>query len=86
MDMEQSKTNFDLTKRVFCIGYNDPHSENDVVVEIDASKLTNVDMTYIQQLSQIIQSSGEVGTFRLNGLTITIYDMNSYEKDLIVCK
>jgi len=86
MDQEQPNTMYDLTKRVLCIGFNDPDGENDIVVNIDASKMTNQDYAYIQQLSEIIQQSGEIGTFQLGNLQINIYNIETYEKDLIVCK
>ena len=86
IDKEQPNTKFELDKRVFCIGYNDPHAENDIVVEIDASHMTNQDYVYIQQLSEIIQDSGELGTFQIGNLNITIHHIETYEKDLIICK
>ena len=86
IDKEQPNTTYDLNKRVFCIGYNDPYAENDIVVEIDASRMTNQDYAYIQQLSEIIQDSGEVGTFQIGNLNITIHHIETYEKDLIICK
>lgn len=86
MDTEQANTAYDLTKRVLCIGYNDPMGENDIVVEIDAKRMSNQDFAYIQQLAEIIQSSGEPGTFRLGGLNITIQNLETYENTLIQCE
>jgi hypothetical protein len=86
IDREQPNTKFELDKRVFCIGYNEPDAENDIVVTIDAKRMTNQDFMYIQQLSEIIQDSGEPGTFQLGSLSVTIYNLQTYETDLIVCK
>ena len=86
IDKEQLNTNFDLDKRVFCIGYNDPIGENDIVVNINRNTFTQQDFQLIQNLSAIIQDSGELGSFRLNNLEITIVTKQSYEQDLIVCK
>jgi len=86
IDSEQPKTSYDLTKRVLGIGLNDPQGENDIVVEIDATRLSNQDFVYIQQLAEIIQNSGEIGTFKLGSLQITINHLESYEKNLINCK
>ena len=44
------------------------------------------DLEYIFQLSEIIKDSGEIGTFNLGNLKITINSLNTYEKDLIICK
>jgi glycosyltransferase involved in cell wall biosynthesis len=86
IDTEQKNTTYELDKRVFCIGFNDPDAENDIVVEINASRLTNQDYAYIQQLSEIIQQSGELGEFTLGSLFIKIYNLETYENELIVCK
>jgi hypothetical protein len=85
-DTEQANTAYDLTKRVLCIGHNDPEGENDIVVQMDGKRLSNQDFAYVQHLTEIIQDSGELGTFRLGGLNITIQNLQSYENDLIVCK
>ena len=86
MDSEQPNTSFDLTKRVMTTPYSNPHEYDDVVVELDRHTFTQQDFGYIQQLAEIIQSSGEPGEFRLGNLKITIYRIKSREKDLIVCE
>jgi len=58
----------------------------DVIVEVDGNKFDNNDFNYIQNLNAIIQDSGEIGNFKLGNLLITINDLTTYEKDLIVCK
>lgn len=85
IDTEQSKTKFDLTKRVLHIGHNDPIRENDIVVEVDAKQMTQQDYNLIQQLAEILQDSGEIGVFQLGNLKITINQLNTYEKNLIIC-
>jgi len=86
IDQEQKNTLYDLEKRVLTIGYNDPEGENDIVVTIDRKTFTDYDYQIIQNLSAIIQDSGEPGTFRLSNLDITIISKESYVSDLIVCK
>jgi glycosyltransferase involved in cell wall biosynthesis len=86
IDSEQPNTKFDLTKRVLCIGHNDPEGENDIVVYIDGNTFTQLDFQYIQVLSEILQDSGQVGEFKLGNLQITIITMQSYENDLIKTK
>ena len=85
IETEQPNTKFDLTKRVFCIGYNDPAGENDIVVAIDGNTFTQTDFQYIQQLSEILQDSGQPGTFRLGNCQITIVSLIARESELIVC-
>ena len=86
IETEQPNTLLDLTKRVFCIGYNDPAGENDIVVAIDGNTFTQTDFQYIQQLSEILQDSGQPGTFRLGNCQITIASLIAMESELIVCK
>jgi glycosyltransferase involved in cell wall biosynthesis len=82
-DSEQPKTKFDLSKRIMTTEYNNPHDYDDIVVEIDAKRMTQQDAAYIFMLPEIIQDSGQVGTFRLGNLKITIHHIETYEKNLI---
>jgi GT2 family glycosyltransferase len=83
IDKEQPNTKFDLTKRVLHVGHNDPHGENDIVVELDKLRLTNQDFAYIQQLPAIFHDSGGIGEFQLGNLKLTVYSIETYEKNLI---
>ena len=83
LEKEQKDTVFDLSKRVLPITINDPFSDNDIVVEFDAKLLNNQNFQLIQQLSDIIKDSGEVGKFELDIFTVTINNMTTYENKLI---
>ena len=82
---EQPNTKFDLKKRILITRYNDPYSENDIILEFDGRNFNQNSYNIIQNLSDIITQSGEVGTFELDCFKITINNMQTYEKDLIVC-
>ena len=80
LEVEQKNTKFDMLKRM------KPWNaalDNEVVVEFDASKLTQQSFNLIQQLSEIIQQSGEVGEFELDIFKIKIRALNTYEQKLI---
>lgn len=81
IDLEQPNTSFDLNERVK--PYNNKKN-NEILVEIDGNNLTQQDFQIIQQLSEIIQDSGEIGEFKLGNLSITIEQLNTYENNLIV--
>lgn len=85
-EKEQPNTLYDLSKRVLSIKYNDPIGENDIVVEFDATKLSNDNFQYIQQLPEIIKDSGEVGEFELDIFKITVSHLEEYQNNLIVCQ
>jgi GT2 family glycosyltransferase len=83
IDREQPNTSFDLSKRVFIESNNDPHSENDIVIEFDATQLTQQNFQLLQQLPSIIKESGEIGKFELDIFTIEINHLEEYTKNLI---
>jgi hypothetical protein len=83
MDQEQSNTSFVLSKRVLCIGHNDPIGENDIVIEFDATQLNQQTFQLLNQMSGIIKESGEVGKFELDIFTITISHLEEQQHQLI---
>jgi glycosyltransferase involved in cell wall biosynthesis len=86
IESEQPNTRFDLTKRIFVIGHNDPQGENDIVVEFDAKQLSNHNFQYIQQLAAIIKDSGAIGEFEIDIFKITIYSLEEQQDNLIILK
>ena len=62
---------------------NDPHSENDIVIEFDATRLTQQNFQLLQQLPSIIKESGEIGRFELDIFTIEINHLEEHTKNLI---
>jgi glycosyltransferase involved in cell wall biosynthesis len=83
INSEQPNTSFDLTKRVLNINKNEPYAENDIIVEFNAQHFNQNSFNIIQNLSDIITESGEVGEFELDCLKITIRDLKTYEHELI---
>ena len=86
LDKEQKNTSFDLSKRIYTTGYNDPQLENDIVVEFNAKDFTNADFAFLQRLPEIIKDNGDIGQFEFDIFKITINSMTEYQNDLIVCK
>ena len=83
---EQPNTILDLHKRCHGLTDSDRFDYDDIVVEIDGKRFGEQEFQLIQLLPDIITDSGTVGTFRLGSLQITIVHLQTYEKDLIVCK
>jgi len=83
VETEQVNTIIDLSKRVLPF---DNEKNNEVLVTIDTKQFTEQDFNIIQQLPEIIKDSGEKGEFELNNLKIEIFKLNTYEKELIICK
>jgi len=86
IDTEQKNTSYDLSKRIYTIGYNDPILENDIVVEFDMKKFNQQSFNIIQQLPEILKESGEAGEFELDVFKITINSLTEYQEELVVCK
>jgi predicted Mrr-cat superfamily restriction endonuclease len=82
-EQEHKLTNYDLEKRILTTKYNYPLGENNIIVEFNGRNLTQDSFNILQQLSDIITESGEVGTFELDIFKITINKIESFSKDLI---
>ena len=82
--LEQPNTIINLHDRVKPL---DNEKNNEILVTIDGNKFTQQDFQYIQQLSEILADSGEPAFHgELGNITIEIFEeMNTYEKDLIIC-
>lgn len=78
---EQKNTKYNLKARIKQIGMIVP--SNDIVVEFDATRITNQSYQIIQQFSQILAESGEVGEFELDIFKIKIAALNTYESRYI---
>jgi len=83
LDKEQSNTSFDLNKKIKL--FNDKKN-NDILIEIDGNTFGNEEFKYAQNISEILQDSGEIGSFILGNLKVTINAINEYQNDLIICK
>ena len=80
IDSEQKRTDYDLSKRIF---YSTSNVVDNIEVRLDGLTFNNEDYTNIQNLSGIIESSGEVGSFELGNLEISIKSLET--KDMIKC-
>ena len=74
---EHKNTSYDLKKRVLNTGYNNPQEENNIVIEFDARYLTQQSFNIIQQLSDIVKESGEIGSFELDIFKIHIHNLET---------
>ena len=78
--VEIEDTSYDLYERIRTF---DDEKNNYILVEIDGNNFNQQDFQIIQQLSEIIQDSGEIGEFELGNLKINIIDLTTFEKELI---
>lgn len=81
IEMEGSNTMFDMDKRVLITKHNDPKGENNIVLEFDGTKLNEAYFKDIKQLSQIIDTIKEVGSYQFDIFTLTVNNLQ--KKDMI---
>ena len=80
-DLEQKHTLINLKDKIKQIKYNTPG--NDIIIEFDATKLTQELFSTLTQFPEIITNSGELGEFELDIFKFTIERMDTYEHNLI---
>tara|TARA_R110000737_G_scaffold340384_2_gene363205 strand:+ start:1458 stop:3209 length:1752 start_codon:yes stop_codon:yes gene_type:complete len=82
--IEKENTSYDLYEKIKPF---DSEKQNEILIQIDGNKFTQEDFGYIQQMSEIIQDSGDE-TFHgeIGNLIIDIIQMNTYENELIICE
>jgi len=86
-EKEQPNTSFDLNKRLHGAEYvneaEDRYDYDDIIVEVNGALFHQQDMQLLSQLSEILQDNGEIGSFGLGNLKITINSLDTYEHNLI---
>ena len=55
----------------------------DIIIEIDGNTFTQQDYNLIQQLNDIIKENGEIGSFELGNIKITINSLDEHQNTLI---
>jgi len=79
---EQPNTAFNLQEKV--VKYENDNKSTDIFITIDGEKFSNEDFQYIQQMSQIIQDSGQEGeVYHLGNLVVKINKKKEYQENLI---
>ncbi len=88
IEMERENTSFDLSKRIHTLTDNDRYDYDDILVEIDGNNFREYSFRHIQYLSEILANDDELesGTFELGDIKITVNNLQTYEKELIICK
>lgn len=78
---QQPNTKFDLTKRISYI--QDEISDKGIIVYIDGKTFNDQDWAVIQNLSDIVKDSGDIGEFSIGNLKVVINDLTEYQNTLI---
>ena len=83
---EQSNTKYDLTKRVKQYGADDVTKNHDIVVQFDGREFDNNAYQVINNISEILKDSGEIGIMEYYIFRFFINSLDTHEKDLILVK
>tara|TARA_R110001592_G_scaffold154133_3_gene383064 strand:+ start:1954 stop:3084 length:1131 start_codon:yes stop_codon:yes gene_type:complete len=77
---EQPNTKYDLSKKIKGIG---EEKNEEILVTLDGSNITQQDYQMLTQLSEIIKDSGEIGEFELGNLKVKINKMEEHQRKLL---
>ena len=80
INQEQSNTKYNLKNKIKSI--NDEKT-NDIIIKFDGTKLTNNNIKFIIDFSEIIEQSHEIGLFEYDIYLIEVKKINNYENNLI---
>ena len=83
---EQPNTQFDLDERIKLYGTNKISELHDICVEFNAEQLNNENFQVLVNLSKMLQDSGEIGEMEYDIFKFYIKSLETYEKNLVVCK
>ena len=83
---EQENSSFNIDERVRGFDPNKHVIKDNITIKVDGNTFGNEEFRHIQNISEIIQYSGEIGEFELDNLKIQINDLTTYENDLIITK
>lgn len=86
IEIEQPNTLFNLKDKLKSLEAELYDDFEGVIVIIDGNNFTQQDYNVIENLSEIIADSGEIGEFNLGNLQIIINDLTIYENTLIACE
>lgn len=80
IDQEQKNTIYNLTERIKNIN---SIMNNDIIIEVDSTKLTNHEYAFLFDISSHIDQLKTIGTYVYLNLKVTVNKLKTYELDLI---
>ena len=83
---EKLNTTIDINEKIKLYGTADIAKFADIVIDFDASRITQKEIDVITNLPKILEDSGEVGVMEYGIFTFYINSLKTYEKDLILVK
>ena len=83
---EKLNTTIDINEKIKLYGTADITKFADIVIDFDASRITQKEIDVITNLPKILEDSGEVGVMEYGIFTFYINSLKTYEKDLILVK
>ena len=77
---------FDLGEKIKLYGHSKISERHDICVEFDCNQLNNENFQVLVNLSEMLQDSGEIGEMEFDIFKFYIKSLETYEKNLVVCK
>ena len=75
-----------MDERIKLYGTNKISDLHDVCVEFNAEQLNNENFQVLVNLSKMLQDSGDIGVMEYDIFKFYIKSLDTYEKNLVVCK
>ena len=82
IEEEQPNTDFSLSKKIHTQHTN---PTNDIIIRFDCARLNQNSFNILQNISEILKDSGQIGVMSLDIFELEIRNLNTYEKQLIKC-
>lgn len=80
VSVEQKNTKFDLSKKLK--RYEDQKT-NDIIIEFDATKLSNQSFEFFNMLQLMLEDSGSEGIMEFDIFKLNVKELNNYSSNLI---
>lgn len=80
INQEQKNTKFDLTKKIKSIK---DKKINDIIISVDGGLLNNDNVSFLLNISEILEQNHEIGLFAYDIFTVEINKLSNYENYLI---
>ena len=80
MNAEQKNTRIDISKKLKTL---EDQRTNDVLIEFDATKLTNKSFEFFNIIQLMLEDSGQIGVMEYDSFKIKVNKLVDYKNNLI---
>jgi glycosyltransferase involved in cell wall biosynthesis len=82
IDKYQKNTSINLSNKIKSTPFSTP-LQNNIIIQINKHTFTNNDFEIIQNISDILKDSGDIGKFQVGNLIVKIQSLDEYQNYLV---